>query len=351
MIRIGNNIIGESQPTFIIAEAGVNHNGDIDLAMKLIDAAAEAGADCVKFQTFNAERLVTLSAPKAAYQKITNDAATQYEMLKRLELPAEAYPLLKQRAEKNGLVFLSTPFDETAADFLESLGIPGFKVSSSDLTNTPFLGYLARKGLPIILSTGMSDIEEIEEAVNAINDNGNKQIILLQCTSDYPASPENVNLIVIETLAKRFGLLVGFSDHTVGSLAASLAVALGASVLEKHFTMDKNFDGPDHKASAEPHEFSEMVSMVRLSEKLLGSSEKKITESEKDIVNLVRKSVVAKVPILTGTIIDSDMLTIKRPGIGIPPAGLKNIVGKMAKRDIATDDVIRPDDFGMPDKS
>jgi len=345
-IDMDNKRIGPGHPVFIIAEAGVNHNGELELAKKMIDEAKEAGADAIKFQTFKAERLVTQDTDKALYQKESAQSnETQYEMLKRLELSENAHRVLFDYASKKDIIFLSTPFDEVSADFLENLGVAAFKVSSTDLTNVPFLIYLAGKRLPILLSTGMSGLQEIADSVNAIKETGNNRIVLFQCTSNYPTKPEDANLKVINTLADNFALNVGFSDHTIGPYAAVLAVALGASVIEKHFTLNKNLSGPDHKMSAEPAEFNEMVRMIRLSEKLLGSEEKFISAKEKKVAAVARKSLVAKKAIKAGTKITAEMISVKRPGTGIKPANLYDIIGKIAAQDIEANQVLSNNDI------
>ena len=340
-IRIGDKLIGDGEPCFIIAEAGVNHNGDIELAKRLIDVAKEAGADAIKFQTFKADNVVTKNAPKADYQiKNTNSYESQYEMIKKLELSEDEFRELHRYARKKGIIFLSTPFDFESADFLEELGVPAFKISSSDLTNLPFLEYIAEKGKPIILSTGMGTLGEIEEAINTIKNAGNEEIILLHCITSYPAKFENLNLRAIKTLKEAFKLPVGFSDHSLGIYAPIIAVALGAVVIEKHFTLDKNLPGPDHKASLDPQELKEMIKWIRLTEKALGDGIKRPTPEEEKIKKIVRKSIVAKVNIPEGTILTEEMIAFKRPGTGIPPKYYKEILGKKARRNIKVDEII-----------
>jgi len=340
-IRIGDKLIGDGEPCFIIAEAGVNHNGDIELAKRLIDVAKEAGADAIKFQTFKADNVVTKNAPKADYQiKNTNSYESQYEMIKKLELSEDEFRELHRYARKKGIIFLSTPFDFESADFLEELGVPAFKISSSDLTNLPFLEYIAEKGKPIILSTGMGTLGEIEEAINTIKNAGNEEIILLHCITSYPAKFENLNLRAIKTLKEAFKLPVGFSDHSLGIYAPIIAVALGAVVIEKHFTLDKNLPGPDHKASLDPQELKEMIKWIRLTEKALGDGIKRPTPEEEKIKKIVRKSIVAKVNIPEGTVLTEEMIAFKRPGTGIPPKYYKEILGKKARRNIKVDEII-----------
>ena len=340
MIKIENRHIGENYPTFIIAEAGVNHNGSLELAKKLVDVAKEAGVDAVKFQTFKTEKIVSKFAPKAEYQiKNTGNNESQYEMIKKLELTEEEFIELYKYTKEKGLIFLSTPFDFESADFLEDL-VPVYKISSTDLTNLPFLEYIAKKGKPIILSTGMATLGEIEEAVNTIK-KYNEDIILLHCITNYPADFEELNLRAIKTLEEAFKLPVGYSDHSLGIYAPIAAVTLGAVVIEKHFTIDKNLPGPDHKASLNPEELKEMVKAIRLTEKALGDGIKRPTFSEEKIKKVVRNILVANVDIPKGSIIKREMVTIKRPGIGIEPKYLDIVVGKMAKRDIKKDEVLK----------
>jgi len=339
-IKIRNKTIGENHSVFIIAEAGVNHNGDFELAKKLIDAAKESGADAVKFQTFKTENVVTKHASMAEYQeKNIGKKETMQEMIKKLEISYDDFKKLKNYCDEKGIMFLSTPHSDDAIDFLDPL-MPAFKVSSSDLTNFPFLEKIAQKGKPIILSTGMATMKEIVEAVDLIKKAGNDKIILLHCTSNYPCELKDVNLRAMQTLREKTNLLVGYSDHTLGLETSKLAANLGAVVIERHFTIDKNLPGPDHKASLSPEELKELVNAIRnkdydipeeKKEIILGSAEKKPTEKEISIAQLVRKSIVAKLDIPNGTIITKDMLIIKRPGTGIPSKYINEVIGKKAK--------------------
>jgi len=339
-IKIENKSIGEKNPCFIIAEAGVNHNGKLSLAKKLIEAAKEAGVDAIKFQTFKAENLVTENTEMADYQKENiNKKESQLEMLKKLELDYKDFISLKKYCDKKGIVFLSTPHTEDTIDFLEPL-VPAYKIGSGDLTNLPFLEKIAKKKKPIILSTGMATLGEVREAVKIIKRAGNNKIILLHCTTNYPCPLEEVNLRAMITLKKEFNLPIGFSDHTLGITVPITAVSLGANVLEKHFTLDKNLPGPDHKASLEPDELKEMVEAIRNIEKALGSDIKKLAKSEEKIKKVARKSIIAKVDIQKGTKIASDMLIIKRPGTGIEPKYLDKILGRVAKKNIKKDELI-----------
>lgn len=340
-IKIGNKIIGRNYPVFIIAEAGINHQGSFRLAKRLVGIAALAGADAVKFQTYKTDELVTRYAAYAKYQKrITPLRASQYEMLRSLELSRKTFQKLSEYSKQAGIMFLSTPFDFESADFLEQLGVPAFKLSSSEVTNLPLLEHIARKHKPILLSTGMSSMQEIKEAVNAIRFQGNKDIILLQCTSSYPVVPEYVNLRVVSTLKETFSLPVGFSDHTLSIVIPSVAVALGACIIEKHFTIDRNLPGPDHKASLEPDQLREMIKHIREAETALGSSIKKIVSIELDTRQVARRSVVARVPMPKGTLIKGEMLAFKRPGTGLAPKYFYKIVDTRAKFNIKKDEQI-----------
>jgi N-acetylneuraminate synthase len=328
-IEIAGRKIGPSHPCFIIAEAGVNHNGNLDLALKLVDAAAAAGADAVKFQTFKADRLVTKDAPKAGYQiRATGDAGTQYEMLRRLELTEEDHRALTAHCESRGVLFLSTPFDEGSCDFLESLGLPAFKLPSGELTNLPFLAHVAGKGKPVILSTGMATLQEVDAAVETLARSGNNQLVLLQCVSEYPADPAEANLRAMASMRSSFGFPVGFSDHTPGMAAAITAAALGACVVEKHLTLDREMPGPDHRASLEPAELAEMVRGIRVAESALGDGEKRPGAGEETTALAARKSLVAACDISAGTVLGPEHIAAKRPGTGIPPGMRERLLGR-----------------------
>jgi N,N'-diacetyllegionaminate synthase len=340
-IRIGNRIIGKDHPCYIIAEAGINHNGDIKLAKKLVKAAAKSGADAVKFQTFSADSIATKTAQKAAYQKRISDASeSQYEMLRRLELSRDSFSLLSEYAETCGIEFLSSPFDLNSAELLESIGVRAFKIPSGEITNIPLLEHVGKYKKPVVLSTGMAEMDEIHEGISAIHRGGAKQIVLLHCVTSYPTPLETANLLMITTLAKEFVVPVGFSDHTEGVIAATLARALGACVIEKHFTLDRNLPGPDHKASLEPAELAELVQQVRLVERALGDGKKHIGKTEAAIRKIARKSLVAATAIPKGTRITRDMIDMKRPGTGIETKNLKEVVGKRAGKAIRKDTVL-----------
>ena len=340
-VKIGRRLLGEGEPCFIIAEAGVNHNGNVDLAKKMIDAAKDAGADAVKFQAFRTEKVVTRYAEKTNYQKEnTGQNESQYEMIRRLELREEEFIELCDYTKKKNIVFLSSAFDEESIDLLSNLGVPAFKVASGEITNFPLLRYMAEKKKPIILSTGMSTLGEIEDALEVIRQKGVEDIVLLHCVTSYPAKIEDANLRVIETLRQRFKLPVGFSDHTLGITIPIAAAALGAVLIEKHFTLDRTLPGPDHRASLEPDELKDMIKAIRDVEQALGDRIKKPTEDEERIKKIVRRSIVAKVEIPRGTVITENMLDFKRPGVGIEPKYLNEVIGKKARKDIKPDELI-----------
>ena len=345
-VGVADRWIGEGEPTFIVAEAGVNHNGDINLAKRLIDVAVEAGVDAVKFQTFKAEKVVSEKAPKAEYQKETTSASeSQLDMLRRLELSPEAHRELQAYCEERSVLFISTPFDEESVDLLDELGVPVFKIGSGEITNWPFLEYIARKGEPIILSTGMSYLSEVDEAVRVIRDAGNDQIVLLHCVSNYPANPADANLHAIQTMAAAFQVPVGFSDHTPGIEVALAAVALGATVIEKHFTLDRSLPGPDHRASLEPEELKALVRGIRTVESALGDGQKRPTANEADTTVVARRSLVAACDIPAGTVLTERHIAIRRPGTGLPPSMRPFLVGLSARMDIPAGMLLRPEMF------
>jgi N-acetylneuraminate synthase/N,N'-diacetyllegionaminate synthase len=324
----------------IIAEAGVNHNGDFELAKQLIDVAAVAGADYVKFQTFKADKLVTQSAKKAAYQVInTQNNDSQYDMLKKLEMPEEWHYQLKDYSSKRGIKFLSSGFDEESIDFLDSLGIQMFKIPSGEITNRPYLEHVAKKGKPIILSTGMADLEEIKEAITIFTDSGIQldMITVLHCNTEYPTPMEDVNLLAMNTINRELGVKVGYSDHTHGIDVPIAAVALGAVVIEKHFTLDRNMPGPDHSASLEPKELIAMIEAIRNVELcILGSGKKYPSPSELKNKAIARRSIHLKTDMSSGQVITTDHLEMKRPGDGISPMLINSILGRRVKVDLPT---------------
>ncbi|EMO27137.1 N-acetylneuraminate synthase [Leptospira interrogans serovar Bataviae str. HAI135] len=330
--------------TLIIAEAGVNHNGDLELARKLIDVAANAGADIVKFQTFKSERLVTKSAKKADYQNTTTDnaAESQYEMLKKLELSKENHEKLIQHCKQTGIEFLSTAFDLQSLAFLEQLNLSRYKIPSGEITNLPYLQKIGSSGKPIILSTGMSTLSEIESALLVLETTGAKrdEITVLHCNTEYPTPYSDVNLSAMKSIADAFKIKVGYSDHTSGIEVSVAAVALGASVIEKHFTLDRSLPGPDHKASLEPNELKGMVRSIRNVELSLGDGIKKPSSSEFKNISIARKSIVAASSIKAGEIFTRENLTTKRPGDGISPMRLNEVIGLKAKRDFFEDELI-----------
>lgn len=321
---------------FFIAEAGVNHNGDIQLAKELVYAAKEAGADAVKFQTFKADTLVTRTAEKAQYQKNNSlKSSTQHEMLKELELSEEDHHVLNDLAISLGVEFMSTGFDTETVDFLVALGVKRLKIPSGEITNLPYLEHLAQTGLPLIMSTGMCSLEEVSHAIDTIRpfykENLENKLILLHCTSNYPAAFHDVNLKAMQTLAREFNLPVGYSDHTLGILIPTVAVGLGACVIEKHFTLNKTLSGPDHKASMLPEELKQLVQAIRDIESALGDGEKKPAANELPIRELVRRSATLKRALTKGSAICSDDLILLRPGNGICPADLSKIIGYKLK--------------------
>ncbi|WP_027396837.1 N-acetylneuraminate synthase [Anaerovibrio lipolyticus] len=329
------------QKVCIIAEAGVNHNGDITTARKMVDAAKKAGVDYIKFQTFVPEKLVSRYAEKAEYQKETTDSAeSQLDMLKKLSLSNNEFVSLKAYCDEIGIGFISTPFDLESIDFLEKLEMDFWKVPSGEITNLPYLEKIAGTGRKVILSTGMSDIQEIKEAVKALEKGGTPEIILLHCNTQYPTPFEDVNLSAMNTIAQETGKPVGYSDHTKGIEVPIAAVAMGATVIEKHFTLDKTLEGPDHKASLEPNELTQMVSAIRHIEKAVGTSIKGTTASEVGNKSIARKSIVAACKIVKGEILSEKNITTKRPGNGISPMKWYEIIGKVAPRDFSEDELI-----------
>lgn len=324
--------------TFIIAEAGVNHNGSIELAKKLIDIAIEAKVDAVKFQTFKTENEVSKIAQKAQYQKeTTNSEESQFDLVKRLELPFEAFIELQNYCKDKGIIFLSTPFETESAKFLASLNMPYLKIPSGEITNLPLLRQINSYKTKVILSTGMSTLEEVGDAINALKD---CDISLLHCTTEYPCPYRDVNLKAIQTMKDKFNLPVGYSDHTEGIEVPIAAVAMGAEIIEKHFTIDKNMQGPDHKASLDPKELTEMVKAIRNIEKATGDGIKKPSPSEIKNIDVVRKSIIAKRAIKKNEILSEENLTTKRPGNGISPMKWDEIIGQISQKDYEEDSLI-----------
>ena len=328
---------------FVIAEAGVNHNGSLDLAKKLIEEASNAGADAVKFQTFKAKNLATRYANKANYQKnLTDQSESQYYMLKKLELSKEMHLELINYSKTKDIKFLSSPFDHESIDLLNSLDLEIFKIPSGEITNFPYLRHIGKLNKKIILSTGMSNIEEVRSALNILINSGTKKnnIIILHANTEYPTPMEDVNLKAMLTIGKELDVKFGYSDHTLGIEIDIAAAALGASCIEKHFTLDCNMEGPDHKASLEPHQLKVMVSAIRNIEKALGCDIKKPSKSELPNILIVRKSIVAKTKIKKGDVLNENNLAVKRPGKGISPMKWNEIIGTKATKDYDEDDLI-----------
>ena len=327
--------------TLIIAEAGVNHNGSINLAKQLVDKAKEAGADIIKFQTFNPESLTSKYAEKAAYQKITTDAEeSQQDMLRKLTLTNEDFYDLKKYCDDAGIKFLSTPFDLESISFLEKLGCDMWKIPSGEITNLPYLEKIASTHKPLIMSTGMATLDEVGDALQALKNNGVGEVTLLHCTTQYPAPYDSVNLKAMLTLKEKFGCRVGYSDHTKGIEVPIAAVAMGAEVIEKHFTLDINMPGPDHKASLEPDELKAMVSSIRHIEQAMGDGVKKPSETEIPNKTVARKSIIAARDIKKGEVLTEENLTTKRPGNGISPMKWHEILGTRAVRNFKEDELI-----------
>lgn len=321
IVKIGRFLIGGGHRCFIIAEAGVNHNGSLILAKRLVDAAKRAGVDAVKFQTFKTEKLVVCDAP-------------QFKWLRKLELSKRDFEILRKYCQKKKILFLSSPFDEQSADFLETLGVPAFKIGSGEITNFPLLKHVAKKRKPIILSTGMSSLREVSDAVNVIKKAGCQNFFLLHCVSNYPADPKDVNLNAMETMRREFQVSVGISDHTLGITVSLAAAALGACIIEKHLTLDQKMRGPDHAASLTPEEFADLVKGIRTVESALGDGRKAPARSERNTALAARRSLVARDKIGAGQVVTRDHVEFRRPGTGLQPGMLKNILGRTARVDI-----------------
>ncbi len=326
---------------FIIAEAGDNHNGNLENALKLVDKAAEAGADCVKFQTFVTEEVISRHAEMAEYQKQnTGIEESQFDMVKKLELSFEDFRQIQAYCRTKGILFLSTPFDLPSIAFLNDIGVPFFKIPSGEITNYPYLAAIGRTHKDVVLSTGMCTVEEIREAIAVLEENGAGRMTLLHCNTEYPTPYEDVNLNAMKTMRAVFGKEVGYSDHTLGIEVPVAAAALGAVIIEKHFTLDKDMEGPDHKASLEPEELAAMIKAVRNIETALGSSEKKPSPSELKNLAAARKSIVARRNIRQGELLTEENLAVKRPGTGISPMRYPDVLGTRAVRDFKADQFI-----------
>jgi N,N'-diacetyllegionaminate synthase len=330
--------------TTVIAEAGVNHNGSMEIAEKLVFAAKTSGADIVKFQTFSAKTLVTQSAPKAQYQINSKfQSETQFQMLKKLELSEKMHLELIRLCNRINIKFLSTAFDQDSVDLLRKLGQTTFKIPSGEITNLPLIRHIAKNAENLILSTGASTLLEIEQALDVIYKSGlsKEYVTVLHCTSAYPTPLEDVNLSAMQEISRKFEIKVGYSDHTLGTEVSIIAAALGASIIEKHFTMNRNFDGPDHKASLEPDELESMIKAIRNIEKIVGTGIKKIMPSEKNNLHIIRKSIVAKIPIAAGEVFTDKNLTTKRPGSGVSPMYWDSILGNSSRNNYDIDEMIK----------
>jgi len=335
---LGRNI-GSGCPALVVAEVGVNHNGDLALAKQMISIAAEVGADAVKFQTLNAANYISAYAPKANYQlRTTGGDESQVEMVRKYELSEAQHTEIIAHCRQEGIQFFSTAFEDTGVDLLCRLGVACFKIPSGEITNLPLLEYIAGKGKPIILSTGMSSLGEVEAAVDTIRGCGIEDLVLLHCVSNYPTNPEDVNLRALETLRRAFALPVGYSDHTPGIEISLAAVALGACLIEKHFTVDRSLPGPDHQASLEPDELAALVKAVRNVEKSLGNGTKRMAVSERNTRDVARKSLVAACRLEAGSVLTQDNLKAKRPGTGISPAELGYVVGRKLRQVVQQDE-------------
>jgi len=332
-IKIGNKLISCEKPCFIIAEAGVNHNGSLELAKRLVDAAVAVGADAVKFQTFNAETLYSKKTPK-----FSRDKKKPFDLIKSIELPKEWHFELFDYTIKKNLHFLSSPFDFESVDLLDKVGVPAYKIASFEITDLELIKYIATKSKPIILSTGMANFQEIQDALRTIRSQDNDEIILLHCNSLYPTPYNIVNLNSIDSMSKKFRIPIGFSDHTIGIHISIAAIVKGASVIEKHFTLNRGMIGPDHNFAIEPSELKDMVQKIRDVEKAQGSDIKEPSKLEKlEMYEKARRSIIAKTDIKKGTKITREMLIIKRPGYGINPKNINTVIGKIAKINIEKD--------------
>lgn len=334
-VRIGRHMVGPGQPCFIIAEAGVNHNGILSLALRLTEASADCGADAVKYQTFSTDQVIVPDAPKATYQRSTTSTAeSQYEMLEKLALGREAFRRIRDHADHVGITFLSTPPDPSDVDFLVKLGVPALKVASMDIVNYPLLQHVGQQGLPVILSTGMADIGEIEKGITTLQQAGCRQLVLLHCITNYPIRDDEANLRVMETLSKTFCLPVGFSDHSPGIFVPVAAAALGACIIEKHFTLDKNLSGPDHAASLDPGEFKNMVHGIRTAQFALGHPVRKPLPVELENRKTMRRSLVASTDLEEGTLLTREHFAMKRPLAGLGAEFMEHMIGRRLKRSL-----------------
>lgn len=334
-ITCAGKIIGPQQPCFIIAEAGVNHNGSLDLAIQLVDAASAAGADAVKFQLYNADEQVSAAAPTAEYQHAGTGIESMLQMAESYDLPWSCHEKIVARCRERGIAYMSSCFDKNAVDFLIRLGGDCIKVGSGELTNYPLLEYMSATGKPILLSTGMCSLADVADAVQCIQNAGNSPLVLFQCVSNYPASPESINLKVLETYARAFDVPVGYSDHTEGSTVAAVSIAMGACMIEKHFTLDKGLPGPDHAMSLTPEELAAFVAAIRDAEAALGDGVKKVMPSEEAVRSVARRSLVAARDLVPGDVLDDTTVTLKRPATGIDPRAWRYVKGRRIGQNIS----------------
>lgn len=350
VIEVGGRPVGPGHPAYVIAEAGANHNRDLGIAKQLIEVAAEAGADAVKFQTYTAEGLYSRKTPNPKYlakQKLLkNDQETVWEMIKRVEIPWEWHDELAAHAKGAGIHFLSTPFEEAAVDLLETVDVPAYKIASYEITHLPLIEYAARTGKPLLFSSGMASLGDIERAIDTAKAAGATQVALFHCASSYPAPFDILNLKAIETLIQAFQIPVGYSDHSVGHTADVVSVALGATLIEKHYTLSRDMEGPDHGFALEPDELKGMVNAIREAEASLGSPIKRLTESESDLYRLARRSLVAARAIPAGTKITEADIAVKRPGYGIAVHEREALLGRVASEDIEEDEILQWAMFG-----
>jgi len=340
-VKIGSRTVGAGAPAYLIAEAGSNHDRKLDQALRLIDVAAEAGADAVKFQTFSAEKIQARTRDRASYlDTLVEKGRSMQDLFRDLELPREWHEALAKHARERGLDFLSTPFDEEAVDLLETLDVPAIKIASFELWHLPLVRHAARTGRPLILSTGMANMGDIEDALDAARSEGNERIVLLHCAISYPPAWKDLNLRAIPTMAAAFHVPVGYSDHSPGHTADVVAVTLGAAAIEKHFTIDKSLPGPDHPFALDPGELAAMVRAIREAEASLGTGEKRRAEAEAELYRVARRSLFAAVDIPKGTVIERSMIAVLRPGTGLKPRDLDLVVGRVARADIRANDPI-----------
>lgn len=342
--KISNFNIGNSKVPYIIAEAGVNHNGSVKIAKKMVDIAKKAGANAIKFQSFITDEIILKAAPKATYHKKTTGSDKKlswYNLLKSQEMNAKMHKDILRHCKKKKITFLSTPYDEKSSDFLEKIGVKAFKIASTDNNNVKLLSHIAKKKIPMILSTGMMDMKTLEQSIDIIRKNGNSKISILQCTSNYPCNLENSNLLLIKEFQKKFKIPVGFSDHTEGNLASIVATSFGASIIEKHFTLNKKLPGPDHRMSMNSDELKKFISEIKKVSRTFGRKEKKVLKCETENFKKLKKSLVSKTEINKGRKINISMISAKRPGTGIKANDLSLIIGKKAIKNISKNTILK----------